>query len=151
MLSHMSTLPFAKSAAYSVLLSAEIARPVKTECDAEPSMAVVVDAAAGGGVGQPWIVPASVAKMKRDATCLPATVTGKPDPPLKTVPVGPPGTVTTRACGRPVPSYRVELFVPWFATHHGVVGPATRPQPLTRCVSVWGAYPAWSETSGVTA
>ncbi len=58
--------------------------------------------------------------------------------PLNTVPVGPPGTFTTSGPagggGKRVPSasYSVEVSVPWLATHHGVVGPAEMPQPLTR-------------------
>ncbi len=112
-------------------------------------IAVCEAVAAGGGVGHPSIVPASVAKMKRDATGLPATVTGKPVPPLKTVPVGPPGTLTTSACGVPSPVYSVDVFVPWFETHHGVAGPALMPQPLTRCGSFLTAPVPWSEVSWV--
>ena len=42
------------------------------------------------------------------------------------------------------------MFVPLSETHHGVVGPETRPQALTISGSVTGATPGWSETSGVT-
>src|SRR3978361_1056608 len=113
-------------------------------------MAVVVLVAAGGGVGQPSMVPASVAKMKRDATMVVPTLTGKPVPPLKTVPVGPPGTATVRAALVPRPSYSVEVLVPWFEPHHGVVGPALMPQPLTRLGSVVTAWPGRSATSAFT-
>ena len=43
-----------------------------------------------------------------------------------------------------VVSYSVDRSVPLSATHHGVAGPATRPQAFTRCESVA------SVTSGVT-
>ena len=113
-------------------------------------IAVTEAVVTGGGVGQPSIVPACVAKMKRDATGLPPDITGKPVPPLKTVPVGPPGTPTTSACGVPSPVYSVEVFVPLFETHHGVAGPAEMPQPLIRCGSGLTVPPPVSETSGVT-
>src|SRR4051794_14806296 len=88
--------------------------------------------------------------MKRAATGLPPTMTGNPVPPLNTVPVGPPGTATSSAAFVPAPSYSVELLVAWFATHHGVVGPAVSPQALTSLGSCSGATSGWSETSGVT-
>ena len=45
------------------------------------------------------------------------------------------GTFTTSACGEPSAVYSVEVLLPWLATHHGVVGPALMPQPLTRFAS----------------
>src|SRR5439155_22102527 len=56
--------------------------------------------------------------------------------PLKTCPVGPPGTLTVSGIFVPVPLYRVVVFVPLFETHHGVVGPAEMPQALTSDASL---------------
>jgi hypothetical protein len=53
---------------------------------------------------EPRIVPASVAKRKRAAPLFPFWETTKSAAlPLKTVPVGPPGTLTVRAAFAPVP------------------------------------------------
>ena len=70
---------------------------------------------------------------------------------LKTIAGRAAWTVTTSACFCPSePRYRVDLLVPLSATHHGVVGPETSPQALTRSGSVVGcATPGWSETSGI--
>src|SRR5512133_922757 len=61
--------------------------------------------------------------------------TTNPRPPLKTTPVGPPGTVTVSACLRPSPEYSVLVLRPSFATHHGPSRLAARPHGLTRCAS----------------
>src|SRR5205807_9348612 len=67
--------------------------------------------------------------------------TTKPRPPLKTTPVGPPGTSTVKACFRPSPAYRVLELRASLATHHGPRAPAARPHGFTSCAS------ARSETS----
>ena len=70
--------------------------------------------------------------MKRAVPVLPFCVTAKSFAlPLKTIPVGPPGTLTVSADFVPAPLYNVEVLVPLFDVHHGVVGPATSPHPLT--------------------
>src|SRR6266542_3666925 len=68
-----------------------------------------------------------------------------------------PVAVTTAAASPPVqprifpsPAYNVEIFAPLSATQNGVVGPATRPQPLTRLASVNFAGTAPFETRFVT-
>src|SRR5947207_1886906 len=67
---------------------------------------------------------------------------------LKTWPVGPPATVTTRPSFSPVlPLYRVDLSVPSSETHHGEVGLWDIPQPLTRSGSVCSASPGTSDWS----
>src|SRR5215471_16693612 len=102
--------------------------------------------------------PFSVAKMNNAG----ASVVGSADVPIrklpetfpKTAPVGPPRTFTVSGTFAPAPVYSVDLLLlgsgPLSATHHGVVGPRARPQPLTRSGSVSGAAPGMSETSGVT-
>src|SRR6478609_3817588 len=96
---------------------------------------------------QPRILPSSLANRNRAAPDCPLWLTTKSDVPLKTVPVGPPPTLTTSGRGLPEPSYRVDLSVPLSETHQGVEGPATRPQPLTRLGSFIAAWPARSATS----
>src|SRR4029450_1335115 len=65
---------------------------------------------------------------------------------LRTWPVGPPATVTTRVSFAPVlPSYRVDLSVPSSETHHGPVELWDIPQPLTRSGSVISALPGTSD------
>src|SRR6188474_3004762 len=82
---------------------------------------------------QPAICPSSVAKMKRAGRSPVPASTLKSVDPLKTIPVGGPGTVTTSPSFAPVfPLYSVDLLVPLSETHHGDVGLATMPQPLTR-------------------
>ena len=67
-----------------------------------PTMASVEPGA--GTVGfHPEIVPSSLANRKRAAPETPFFVTANPVPPLNTVPVGAPGTVTVRACFAPRP------------------------------------------------
>ena len=88
--------------------------------------------------------------MKTDGPLFVPSVTMKFGPPLNTVPVGAPPTLTTNPTFEPSPRYSVDVFVPLLATHHGEVGPAARPHALTRCLSLIGAAPDWSETSGVT-
>src|SRR5207344_2307696 len=99
---------------------------------------------------QPMIVPPSVAKRNRAEPLLPFWLTlNAAALPLKTVPVGAPGTATVSADFAPTPLYSVEVFEPLFAVHHGVVGPALRPHPLTSDASAAGAPPAAvSPTSG---
>jgi hypothetical protein len=46
--------------------------------------------------------------------------------------------------------YSVDVDVPSFATHSGVVGPKEIPHGLTRFESVTGATPGWSDTTGVS-
>src|SRR4051812_34390318 len=92
------------------------------------------------------MLPLSVAKMKRDASRPVPASTLKSAEPLKTWPVGPPATVTTRPCFSPVlPLYRVDLFVPSSETHHGEVVLCDIPQPLTRSGSVCSATPGTSD------
>src|SRR5689334_24281674 len=74
----------------------------------------------------------------------------KPAVGLNTVPVGPPGTETTRPCFTPAALYRVDLLVPLSETHHGVVGPEVRPHAFLRSGSVSGANEDWLEISGTT-
>src|SRR5215813_5915707 len=100
-----------------------------------PRIAAVAGAGGGTAGFQPRIVPDSVAKMNRDGPDAWPLVTTNPVPPLNTAPVGAPGTETTS-----------ETFVPLSATHHGVVGPAVNPQPLTRSWSIRSAGTNPSET-----
>ena len=87
------------------------------------------------------IVPASVENRNTDGPDVDAFVTVKSVLPLYTRPVGPPATSTTNGMMAPVPSYRVETSLSAAFTHHGVVGPAARPQALTRFGSVAFACP----------
>src|SRR5438034_4452817 len=48
--------------------------------------------------------------------------------PLNTIPVGAPSTLTLRFRLTPLARYSVEKSAPLSETHHGVAGPATRPQ-----------------------
>ena len=89
--------------------------------------------------------------MNRDGPEWPfPSLTTKPELPLKTMPVGPPATLTTSGfgwnCGTPSPLYSVETSVPLSFTHHGDVELAAMPHALTRFGSVLSAFPAWSET-----
>jgi hypothetical protein len=70
---------------------------------------------------------------------------------LKTVPVGPGCVVTTSGvCAGPLfVVYSVLVDVPLLETHSGVVGPKEMPHGFTRCGSVTGATPGWSEMIGV--
>ena len=61
--------------------------------------------------------------------------TTKPEPGLKTTPVGPQGTATVSACLRPFAAYSVLEPRASFAIHHGPVGLAARPHALTSCGS----------------
>ena len=96
---------------------------------------------------QPRIFPSSVENRNSEGPDTPSWLTTKSELPLNTVPVGAPFTLTTSGMVAPVPSYRVETLVPLSATHHGVVGPAARPQALTRFGSTLAAAPGTSETS----
>src|SRR5204862_1073169 len=112
------------------------------------TLKLFVDGAGGGTSGfQPRIVPLSVAKRNTDGSEAPLWLTTNPDVPLKTVPVGAPLTLTISGSGWPEPSYSVDVSVPLFATHHGVVGPDTRPHAFFRLGSVVAATPGLSETS----
>ena len=96
---------------------------------------------------QPRIVPPSVANRNRADPDFPFWLTTKSvATPLNTVPVGPPGTATVSGCFPPPPLYRVDVVVPLFDTHHGDVGPAESPQPLTSDASVPRAEPDVSDT-----
>src|SRR6267378_601948 len=97
----------------------------------------------------PAIVPASVEKMNRAPAF--AGPTGKPGPPLKTIPVGPPATVTSSPSFDPAALYNVDRSAWLSATHHGVLGPATRPQAFKRPGSTTVFGTPLLETSGVTA
>src|SRR5436305_14122673 len=94
---------------------------------------VWVENGGGGTAGlQPRMVPPSVANRKRDGPeWVPSLITNR-GPPLKTRPVGFPGTWTTSGIGFPSPPYSVDTSVSLSATHHGVFGPAARPHALTR-------------------
>src|SRR6185437_11610826 len=119
-LSKTSTRPLWKSVAYSRSLAT--VRPLYTAPAAEESAptSAVVPFTAGD---HPSTCPPSVAKRKRAAPLLPPWLTTKSvATPLKTVPVGPPGTETVSACFAPAPVYSVEVLVPLFDDHHGVVG-----------------------------
>src|SRR5260370_885235 len=95
----------------------------------------------------PKIVPSSVAKMKRAGPCVAPLATTNPAPPLKTTPVGAPGTETVSVTLAPVFAlYSVERSVPLSATHHGDVPLATSPQALTRAGSTRSAGTAPSDT-----
>src|SRR5919198_1428794 len=110
-----------------------------------------VENGGGGTFGfQPRMVPLSVAHMKTDGPELSPWRTTKLSLSLKTIPVGAPATWTTSGNGVPSPVYRVDTLVPLSATHHGVVGPATSPQALTRFGSVCAATPGWSDTRSVS-
>src|SRR5215831_1746733 len=98
-------------------------------------------------------VPSSLAKMKRAGAGEPTPLlTTKPVPPLKTSPVGlpcappAPGTVKSATITPVAALYNVDLPVSLSAIHQGVVGPATKPQALTRLASVWSAGTNPSET-----
>src|SRR5919198_3793330 len=82
--------------------------------------------------------------MNRAGAAAPPPRTTKPRPPLKTTPVGPPGTATLSACFRPSAAYTVLELRASFATHHGPPARAARPQAFTS----WGS--ARSETRGRT-
>src|SRR5438552_18510164 len=69
----------------------------------------------------PWIVPASVEKMNRADTF--EGPTGKPEPPLKTSPVGPPVTITSSPSLPPAAFERVDRSAGSPATRHGAAGP----------------------------
>src|SRR6266446_5162721 len=91
-------------------------------------------------------VPSSLAKMKRAALGEPTPLfTTKPVPPLKTTPVGlpcappAPGTVKVAGIASVATLYSVVWPVPLSEIHHGVVGPETSPQALTKFESLWSA------------
>src|SRR5437879_12453043 len=96
----------------------------------------------------PLIVPASVEKMNRADTF--EGPTGKPEPPLKTSPVGPPVTVTSSPNLAPAALYKVDRSAWLSATHHGVAGPASSPQAFRRFGSTTVFGTPLLETSGVT-
>src|ERR1700730_18362138 len=90
--------------------------------------------------------------MKSPVPLLPPLDTTKSVLPLKTMPVGfagpdaTAGMVTISDCGTPLPSYRVEVCVPLFATQTTPFGLNTMPQPFFRLGSTWAAATAPSET-----
>jgi len=76
-------------------------------------------------------VPLSLAKMNRAGPDWPFALTTKPEPPLKTIPVGAPLTMLTmRPCFAPSALYSVDLSVPLSATHQGPVGGSAIPHPF---------------------
>src|SRR5438132_9724958 len=80
------------------------------------------------------IVPSALAKIKRAVPCKGIT---NPLVPLNTMPVGAPGTDTTRGTFAPVlPLYNVDFAVALSATHQGLVGLAVRPHAFTRSGSM---------------
>src|SRR4029450_7508996 len=105
----------------------------------------------GGGGGtpgfQPVTSPASESNRNSAGPLAAPAWTSNPGVGLKTCPVGaPPGMFTTNGAllmGLPLtkPGEMVALSVPLSATHTGVVGPAARPQGLTRSGSVSWARP----------
>src|SRR5512144_1753336 len=74
---------------------------------------------------QPKNRPSSVAQMKLAFT---EFASGNDVPLLKTMPVGAPGTETSRPSFVPSPVYNVDEFEPLFETHHGLVPLAAMPQ-----------------------
>src|SRR5260221_1642435 len=123
-----------------------VVRALYTAPDAERSTPGTAVAPFTAG-DHPRIIPLSVANRNLAGPDLPLWLTTKAVAlPLDTVPVGPPGTATVSATFEPVPLYSVDVSVPLFDTHHGVVGPAERPQPLTTDASAAGAAPAVSPT-----
>src|SRR5918911_1519242 len=82
--------------------------------------------------------------MNRAGAAAPPPRTRKPRPPLKTTPVGPPGTETLSACLRPSAVYTVLELRASFATHHAPPARAASPHAFTSCGS------ARSVTSGRT-
>src|SRR6476619_7084158 len=82
---------------------------------------------------QPENVPSSLAKRKIAGA--PAAILNEPLP-LKTVPVGAPGTwIFIGPAGLPSASKIDEVADALFATHHGLVGPAEMPQAFRRSKS----------------
>ena len=76
---------------------------------------------------------------------MPASTLKSVDP-LKTIPVGAPGTLTTSpSLAFVLPLYSVERLVPLSLTHQGDVPLATIPQPFTRSGSRTAAAPGTSE------
>src|SRR3954453_23033030 len=126
------------------------ARPLYTAPTVDRSAPTTATVPFTDGV-QPRTVPLSVENRNRAAPLDPFWLTTKSVAlPLKTVPVGEPGTETGSATFAPVPLYRVERLVPLSDAHQGVVGPALKPQPLTSAASVEDAVTPPSETSGLT-
>src|SRR5262245_45105166 len=115
---------------------------------------------------QPTMVPSSVAKIKRAepevVTPFVVSETMKPDPPLKTMPVGVPPVALPSGDGiftpwdgfmvrgilAPVPVYKVETPALLSETQKGLVGPYAKPQGLSRLASVGfaGATPGMLDT-----
>src|SRR5689334_11425695 len=99
--SKTSTFALWKSVAK--ILPSPIASPLNTAPSPVLSTTTndCVDLGGGGTFGfQPRIVPASVANMNTDGPEWPfPSLTVKPEPPLKTIPVGPPSTLTTSGFG----------------------------------------------------
>src|SRR5262249_37911311 len=132
-----STFPLWKSVAYrrSPWAVGAIARPLKIACSLRMSTTrnAFIDGEGGGTFGfHARITPLSVSTTNQAVAVAPLFDTWKALPPVNTVPVGAPETVTTSGTALPLPSYSVEVFEWLFATHHGVLGPATKPQALTR-------------------
>src|SRR4029450_6334667 len=84
---------------------------------------------------QPRTMPSSLSKRN---SALPPVGSANPAVGLKTVPVGPPATETTRPCFTPAPLYSVDLSVPLSDTHHGLVALEGSPHGLPRSGPVAG-------------
>ena len=102
---------------------------------------------------QPEMSPSSEAKMNRAAPAAVPLLTTKSLEPLKTMPVGAPGsladadgTVTTSDSMFPRPSYSVDLPVPLSATQMGLVALNAMPQPFLRLSSRCSAGTPPSDT-----
>ena len=76
--------------------------------------------------------------------------TRKPEPLLKTSPVGPPATITSSPSLAPAALYKVDRSAWLSATHHGDAGPASSPQAFRRFGSTTVFGTPLLETSGVT-
>src|SRR5450830_1818222 len=124
-----------------------IARPLYTGPVAPPSTTVMEELRLTAGDQ-----PDTPTKMKAAAPVTAFCVTLKSCVPLKTMPVGwaspaaPAGMATTRDCGTPLPSYKVEKLLPLSLTQKKPVGLKATPQALTRWESVCGAVMVPSET-----
>src|ERR1051325_5672762 len=112
---------------------------VASSVDAGTTVNACVEGAGGGTAGDhAAMVPSSVLKMNRAGPEFVPSVTTKPAPPLKTMPVGAlggsspaaGGTDTTRAFAFPEASYSVESPVPLSFTHQKPVGLNCSPQAL---------------------
>src|SRR5919197_159958 len=89
--------------------------------------------------------------MNRAGAAAPPPRTKKPRPPLKTTPVGPPGTATRSACFRPSAVYTVLELRASFATHHAPPARAARPHAFTSWGSLRSETRRWTMNRSVRA